>query len=151
MDERSSLQRVLSRIGLITVVLLVFAVLGGMFLLGRFGADIPVDYKDDGDHFKYGSLGSEHEFGVPYWIWRALPELFEDKLPPPGQGWQSVGFVFEPGKDLPVGMSKRHYLGFDVVWLNAPFAMPARSARRRRARRRFMRRCQPTPLIFAPS
>ena len=110
MDERSSMQRVLSRIGLITVVLLVIAVLGGMFLLGRFGADIPVDYDQDSDHFKYGSLGSEHEFGVPYWIWRALPELFQDKLPPPGQGWQSVGFVFEPGKDLPVGMSKRRLM-----------------------------------------
>src|SRR5690349_9444524 len=121
MDERSSMQRVLSRIGLITVVLLVIAVLGGMFLLGRFGADIPVDYDQDSDHFKYGSLGSEHEFGVPYWIWRALPELFQDKLPPPGQGWQSVGFVFEKGKDLPIGMSKRRYLGFDLVWLNCAF------------------------------
>lgn len=121
MDERSSMQRVLSRIGLITVVLFVLVVLGAMFLLGRFGADIPVDYNDDSDHFKYGSLGSEHEFGVPYWIWRALPELFQDKLPPPGQGWQSVGFVFEPGKDLPVGMSKRRYLGFDLVWLNCAF------------------------------
>jgi len=121
MDERSSIDRVFSRIGLITVVFLVLALLGGVFLLGRFGADTPVDYKDDSDHFKYGSLGSEHEFGVPYWIWRALPELFQDKLPLPGRGWQSVGFVFEPGKDLPVGMSKRHYLGFDVVWLNCAF------------------------------
>jgi len=73
MDERSSIDRVFSRIGLITVVFLVLALLGGVFLLGRFGADTPVDYKDDSDHFKYGSLGSEHEFGVPYWIWRALP------------------------------------------------------------------------------
>ena len=38
-----------------------------------FAADTPVDYQSDADHFKYGSVGSEHEFGVPYWIWRALP------------------------------------------------------------------------------
>src|SRR5262249_5917057 len=121
MDERSSMERILSRIGLITVVVLVVAVLGGMVLLGRFGADIPVDYKDDVDHFKYGSLGSEHQFGVPYWIWRALPEPFQDKLPGDRNGWSAVGFVFEKGKDLPVGMSKRRYLGFDLVWLNCAF------------------------------
>ena len=54
----------------------------------------PVAYRDDVEHFKYGSLGSEHEFGIPYWIWRALPELFNDKLPGKKNGWQSVGFVF---------------------------------------------------------
>ena len=114
-------ERILKRIGWITVVVLVLGMLAGALLLGRFGADTPVVYKDDLEHFKYGSLGSEHEFGVPYWIWRALPELFEDKLPPPGRGWESVGFVFENGKSLPVGMSQRRYLGFDVVWLNCAF------------------------------
>ncbi len=114
-------ERILKRIGWITVVVLVLGMVGGALLLGRFGADTPVVYKDDLEHFKYGSLGSEHEFGVPYWIWRALPELFEDKLPQPGRGWESVGFVFEKGKSLPVGMSQRRYLGFDVVWLNCAF------------------------------
>jgi hypothetical protein len=117
----SPAQRILNRIGWITVIVLGLLLLAGAVLLGRFGADTPVAYKDDLDHFKYGSLGSEHEFGVPYWIWRALPELFEDKLPKPGKGWESVGFVFEKGKDLPVGMSQRRYLGFDVVWLNCAF------------------------------
>jgi hypothetical protein len=117
----SPAERILNRIGWITVIVLGLLLLAGAVLLGRFGADTPVAYKDDLDHFKYGSLGSEHEFGVPYWIWRALPELFEDKLPKPGKGWESVGFVFEKGKDLPVGMSQRRYLGFDVVWLNCAF------------------------------
>ena len=115
----SPAQRILSRIGWITVAILVVAFLGGAWLIGRFGSDTPVRYTDDLEHFKYGSLGSEHEFGVPYWIWRALPELFADKLP--GKGWESVGFVFEKGKNLPVGMSQRRYLGFDVVWLNCAF------------------------------
>jgi hypothetical protein len=117
----SPTERILKRIGWITVVLLVLGLAGGALLLGRFGADTPVAYQDDLEHFKYGSLGSEHEFGVPYWIWRALPELFQDKLPQPGRGWESVGFVFEKGKHLPVGMSQRRYLGFDVVWLNCAF------------------------------
>ena len=117
----SPTQRILNRLGWVAVITLLVGLVGGAVLLGRFGADTPVAYKDDLEHFKYGSLGSEHEFGVPYWIWRALPELFEDKLPKPGKGWQSVGFVFEKGKDLPVGMSQRRYLGFDVVWLNCAF------------------------------
>src|SRR4030095_14123558 len=120
-SQMSWAQRALCRIGIVTVVLLGVAVLAGAVLLGRFGADRPVDYQEDVEHFKYGSLGSEHQFGVPYWIWRALPELFQDKLPGDRNGWQAVGFVFEKGKDLPVGMSKRRYLGFDLVWLNCAF------------------------------
>ena len=115
------MQRFFTGLGYCAAALLLVAVIAGAWLVGRFGADTPVPYKDDLEHFKYGSLGSEHEFGVPYWIWRALPELFQDKLPPGGKGWQSVGFVFEKGKDLPVGMSQRRYLGFDVVWLNCAF------------------------------
>jgi cytochrome c5 len=115
------LQRFLYRLGSVAAVVLVIALLTGAWLLGRFGGDTAVAYKDDLEHFKYGSLGSEHEFGVPYWIWRALPELFQDKLPGARDGWQSVGFVFEKGKKLPVGMSQRRYLGFDVVWLNCAF------------------------------
>ena len=115
----SPVQRILSRIGLLAVVIFVVMTAAGAYLLGRFGVDSPVDYQDDIDHFKYGSLGSEHEFGVPYWIWRALPEVFPDKLP--DNGWESLGFVFEKGKNLPIGMSQRRYLGFDLVWLNCAF------------------------------
>ena len=117
----STSQRWLYRLGLFTALVLTVGLLAGAVLLGRFGADTAVAYRDDLEHFKYGSLGSEHEFGIPYWIWRALPELFKDKLPGDRRGWQSVGFVFEKGKSLPVGMSQRRYLGFDVVWLNCAF------------------------------
>ena len=120
-NPRARLERVFYRTGLVAAIILVVVVIMGAWLLGRFGADTPVAYKDDLDHFKYGSLGSEHEFGIPYWIWRALPELFHDRLPGDSTGWRSVGFVFEKGKDLPVGMSQRRYLGFDVVWLNCAF------------------------------
>ena len=117
----SPLRRFFYRLGVLAAVVLVLVLVAGAWLLGRFGADTAIAYKDDLEHFNYGSLGSEREFGVPYWIWRALPELFEDRLPEPRNGWQAVGFVFEKGKKLPVGMSQRRYLGFDVVWLNCAF------------------------------
>src|SRR5713226_458767 len=118
-NAASPIKNALSWKGVIVFVVVVVILASGAYLLGRFTVDSPVDYGDDAEHFKYGSVGSEHEFGVPYWIWRALPELFADKLP--GKGWESLGFVFEKGKDLPVGMSKRRYLGFDLVWLNCAF------------------------------
>ena len=36
----------------------------------------------------------------------------------PGPGYASLGFLFEDGKDLPVGMSKRHCQGIDRTFLN---------------------------------
>ncbi len=101
--------------GIIAVIMLA----GASYVAGRFTVDRPVDYPDIVEHFKYGSIGSEHEFGMPYWIWKALPELFADKLP--GPGYASLGFIYEPGGDLPVGVSKRRYRGFDLVWLNCAF------------------------------
>jgi processive rubber oxygenase RoxA-like protein len=124
MEEQSRMspgRRFLYGAGIFAMIVLALVLVMGAWLIGRFGADMAVAYNEDAEHFKYGSLGSEHEFGVPYWIWRALPELFQEKLPPPGKGWESVGFVFEKGKQLPVGMSQRRYLGFDVVWLNCAF------------------------------
>lgn len=93
----------------------------GLWLLGRFGADTPVDYADPVEHFKYGSTGGEHEMGFPYWIWRALPEVCGHYLP--GPGYQSIGMIYEKNpdgslKDLPVGTSKRRYQGVDRVFVN---------------------------------
>ena len=46
------------------------------------------------DHFKYGSIGTEATVGVPFWIWRVLPIVFEDKLPNrPGTGYERLGFI----------------------------------------------------------
>src|SRR5262245_26572781 len=74
-----------------------------------------VDYAKIEDHFKYGSIGSEPANGIPYWIWKALPILFADKLP--GKGYQSLGFIQEEGQDRPVGFSNRRVF-IDRVWLN---------------------------------
>lgn len=100
-----------------------YSVPGGFF-------DHPVAYADPEDHFKYGSLGGERGykgqvgFGLPYWIWVALPELFPEHLPDrtPGRGYTAFGYIYEPGGDprfqLPVGTSQRRTLGIDRVWIN---------------------------------
>jgi hypothetical protein len=92
--------------------------------------DHPVTYRSEEDHFKYGSLGGERGykgqlgFGLPYWLWVALPELFPDLLPDqaPGRGYLSFGYIYERGRnprfELPIGTSQRRNLGIDRVWIN---------------------------------
>ncbi|MCB1858966.1 MAG: cytochrome c [Gammaproteobacteria bacterium] len=82
----------------------------------RFGTDRPTVYEDSVEHFKYGSTGGEREAGFPYWIWKALPKVCADYLP--GEGYASLGMLYEPGKDLPIGVSKRRVTGIDRVFLN---------------------------------
>ena len=99
-----------------TTALVLFAA----YFLVRLNRDTPVTYASLEDHFKYGSTGGEREAGLPYWIWKALPELFPEFLP--GKGLESLGFIFDPrrptDKDLPVGVSKRNVQGIDRVFLN---------------------------------
>jgi hypothetical protein len=96
---------------------LLLLVLLGLSLYRTFNPDAPVTYGDIEEHFKYGSLGSEPANGIPYYIFQVLPELCADKLPRPSEGYASLGLLFEPGKDLPIGTSKRRVL-VDRVGLN---------------------------------
>ena len=91
-------------------------VVAAIWAIARFTSDAPVTYAGNEDHFKYGSTGGERSSGIPYSIWMALPELFPQYLP--GKGLQSLGFLYEPGKDLPIGVSKRRVMGMDRVFLN---------------------------------
>ncbi|HZP88388.1 MAG TPA: c-type cytochrome [Burkholderiales bacterium] len=63
--------------------------------------------------FKYGSIGAEHDAGIPYWIFYVMPRVFADKLPGPG-GWASLGAAWEQGQELPVGFTKKT-IGFPRV------------------------------------
>lgn len=98
-------------VGIITTVLIVGVILVWP-LVGKNG---PVEYTDIDDHFKYGSIGSDVTNGLPYWIWKALPVVFPDKLP--GEGYQSIGLLYEEGHDLPIGFSQRR-VQVDRVGLN---------------------------------
>jgi len=65
-------------------------------------------FPDIVEHFKYGSIGAEERAGIPYWIWLALPRAFPDLLPQkPGNGYERFGFVYEQGKQRPIGTSLR--------------------------------------------
>lgn len=92
----------------------------GVYFAGRLSRDEAVHYADPEEHFKYGSTGGERDAGLPYWIWKVLPEMFPEFLP--GEGLQSLGFVFDPSRpqnpDLPVGVSMRNVQGIDRVFLN---------------------------------
>lgn len=63
--------------------------------------------------FKYGSIGAEHNAGIPYWIFYVMPRMFADKLPGPG-GYVSLGVPWEQGQELPVGFTKKT-IGFPRV------------------------------------
>jgi mono/diheme cytochrome c family protein len=74
----------------------------------HFGRDgEPTRFADVLEEFKYGSIGAEVN-GLPYPIWRVMPALCPDKLPP--GGYAGLGFLSEPGHELPVGISVRKYL-----------------------------------------
>ncbi len=76
-------------------------------------------FENDDDSFNYGSIGNAQTDGVPYWIWRVLPTMFPEYLPGPG-GYSAVGLVWEPGKELPVGLSKKT-VGVPRVAINCGF------------------------------
>ena len=83
-------------------------------------AEIPQDYADIRDHYKYGSIGPDTGSGIPYWIWWVLPDMFPQHLPEPDRfklmpeaqrnaraAYAQFGFVYEEGHDLPIGFSTR--------------------------------------------
>ena len=102
------------RRGLVALSVILLVVLGGWAFSKGF-LNQPVDYDDIVEHFKYGSIGSEAANGIPYWIWKVLPEMFPENLP--GKGYESLGFLTEAGHDTPIGFSRRR-APIDRVGLN---------------------------------
>lgn len=84
----------------------------------RFTTDRPVLHESAEAHFKYGSTGGERDSGIPLSLWKLLPEVFRQYLPRPEDGLASVGFLFEPHRELPVGVSQRNVQGIHRVFLN---------------------------------
>jgi hypothetical protein len=75
-----------------------------------------VRYSDAGQHFRYGSIGSEPASGLPLRVWKALPVACASRLA--GDGLERFGLLYEPGRELPIGVSQRRVQGVDRVWLN---------------------------------
>jgi hypothetical protein len=79
-------------------------------------------YADPVEHFKYSSIGSEPENGIPYRVWQALPGLFPTEFGKQ-RDYTAFGFLYETDatgarRDLPIGVSRRTVRGVDLVWLN---------------------------------
>ncbi len=95
-----------SKVGKIitTLILVILLIAGGAgyFAWYNFKREVPIVYKSAEDHFKYGSINSG---GIPFLIWEVLPDLFAEHLPGPG-GYKSLGFIWEEGQEMPVGVSK---------------------------------------------
>ena len=71
------------RFWIVRAIVLLVIVLIGAFVYWRYIAQTPVDYASDFDHFKYGSIGSDSDSGIPYWIWRVMPAVCAGHLPDP--------------------------------------------------------------------
>src|ERR1022692_475630 len=95
-------------------LLFVVLVIVGVCLLIRFNRDKPVDYASAEEHFKYGSTGGERDAGIPVALWNILPDLFQKYLP--GQGLESLGFLYETNREFPIGVSRRNVQGVDRVF-----------------------------------
>lgn len=76
-------------------------------------------FADIVEHFEYGSIGAEENSGLPYWIWKVLPDVCESALPKrPGTGYERIGFIADgAAHGRPIGTSFRPGKG-DRVGLN---------------------------------
>ena len=75
------------------LVLVVVGGLGGWLLLFR-----PVGQPHSNDPaavFNHGSIGNEETQGIPYWIWRVLPQVFPDLVPNGGDGYAAFGVFWQ--------------------------------------------------------
>ena len=84
-------------------LLVVAAVIGGILWYHLLREGPAEQFASDEEHFKYGSVGVEAANGIPYWVWVVLPRVFADKIPD-GKGYRSFGFIWEDGRDTPVGL-----------------------------------------------
>ena len=93
-----------ARILQLLLVLVVFGGLGGWLMLFRPVSQPPTN--DPAALFNHGSIGNEEVQGLPYWIWRVLPQVFPDLVPNKGDGYAAFGVHWQRGEELPVGFSK---------------------------------------------
>jgi len=90
------------------IILIAFALVLAFLIGWRYSPNRPATYADIEDHFKYGSIGSDIENGLPLEVMKILPRMFPQYLPPGSEhDWAALGFHREPGHEMPVGFSKR--------------------------------------------
>lgn len=123
------------RLAIAATALLAALALGG-FAYWKLFRVVPVEYADDVENFKYGSIGTNPSTGLPYYIWMVLPRIFPEYLPGNG-GYASVGMTWEPGHETPVGFTKMT-IGFPRIAVNCAACHSAP----------FRKKGQTTPTIY---
>jgi hypothetical protein len=102
---------VLSAIGIL-VVAIGLVVWSGWYHLLRAQ---PNTYgTDEAERFYFDTIGAEVGAGLPKYLFEVAPELCPDLLP---GGYASLGFVFQKGHDVPVGLGEKR-IGFPRVSFN---------------------------------
>lgn len=71
--------------------------------------------------FNHRSIGNEAEQGLPYWIWRVLPQVFPEHMPGDADGYAAFGLNWSAGSELPVGFAKKTLGVISRVSINCAF------------------------------
>ena len=144
---RKLVEAVLRWIGVLTIVVVVVLASRRVPLLRRRAGDLrrrsrALQARLDRRRARLDEL--QFGFGIPYWIWVALPELFPEHLPDgqPGRGYASFGHDLRGRARSALRPADRHVdaprcMGIDRVYFNCarlPHRLGARGARAPRAR-----------------
>src|ERR1700720_2496522 len=87
-------------------LVVVLVAVAGVRVYNKLFREEPAPYfPSDEEHFLYGSVGTEAEQGIPFWIWLVLPRIFPEYLHAPG-GYASIGVMSRDSHDMPIGLSK---------------------------------------------
>lgn len=103
-----------------TALALFAAAVVGLYVWSKLFRRVPQSFGTIEEYYKYGSIGTEDETGIPYHIWRALPRMCPEHLPkladgtPRPGGYEAVGMVWEDGHETPVGTSVKT-IGFPRI------------------------------------
>ncbi len=98
------------------VLLLIGAVIFGWLAYTQINNPRQTDFKSDEEFFKYGSIGNNVTDGLPLKIWAVLPKVCSPLIAK--GGYKNFGFIYERGKDIPIGFSKVSILGTELVAIN---------------------------------
>lgn len=92
-----------TRLGIVGVIV---AAILGLLMYNTVRREEPAPhFASDEAHFLFGSIGTETDEGLPYWVWLVLPRIFPEYLPRPG-GYAALGILSMDGREMPIGFSK---------------------------------------------
>nr|WP_209942947.1 cytochrome c [Rhizobium halophytocola] len=103
----------------VVLALVVVGALSAYLLLFRPVAEAKTN--DLAEIFNHGSIGNEEAQGLPYWIWRVLPQVFPDLVPGNGDGYGNFGVYWRAGDAVPMGFSLTRLGIIDRVSPNCGF------------------------------